>query len=57
MFHQERTEPGTGSTTERVEDEETLKSGAVIGQTTKLVHDGVDELLPDSVMTTGIYKT
>ena len=56
-FHQESTEPGTGSTAEGVEDEETLKSGAVVGQTTKFLHDGVDELLSDSVMTTGICKT
>jgi len=41
-FHQESTEPGTGSTAEGVEDEKPLKSGAVVGQTTKLLHDGVD---------------
>ena len=41
-LHQERTEPGTGTTAEGVEDEEALKSGAVIGQTAKLLHDGVD---------------
>lgn len=41
-FQQESTEPGTGSTTEGVEDEETLKSRAVVGQTTKFLHDGVD---------------
>ena len=57
MLHQERTESGPSSTTERVEDEETLKSRAVICQTTELLHDGVDELLSDGVMTTGIYKT
>ena len=56
-FHQESTEAGTGSTSERVENEETLESGTVIGQTTNLLHDGVDELLPDGVMTTSICKT
>ena len=56
-FHQESTEPGTGSTAEGVEDEETLKSGAVVGQTTKFLHDGVDQLLSDGIMTTGICKT
>jgi hypothetical protein len=56
-FLQEGTEPGTGSASEGVEDEETLESGAVIGQASDLFHDGVDELLPDSVMTTGICKT
>ena len=56
-FLQESTEPGAGSASERVEDEETLESGAVIGQTTDLLHDGVDELLPYSVMTTSICET
>lgn len=41
-FQKESTEPGTGSATEGVEDEETLKSRAVVGQTTKFLHDGVD---------------
>jgi hypothetical protein len=57
VFQQESTEPRTGSASEGVEDEESLKSGAVIGQTTKLLHDGVDELLSDGVVTTGIYKS
>ena len=42
VFQQESTEPGTGSTAEGVEDEEALKSGAVVRQTTELLHDGVD---------------
>lgn len=54
VFQQESAEPGTGSTTEGVEDEETLKSGAVVSQTTELFHYGVDKLLSDGVMTTGI---
>lgn len=56
-FLQEGTEPGTGSTSEGVEDEETLESGAVVGQTTDLLHDGFDELLPDGVVTASICKT
>ena len=56
-FHQESTEPGTGSATKGVENEETLKSGAVIGQTTKSLHDGVDKLLSDGIMAASICKT
>jgi len=53
-LHEEGTETGTSSTTERVEDEETLETGAVVGNTADLVKDLVDELLSDGVMTTGI---
>ena len=43
------------TTTERVEDEEALKPRAVVRKTANLVHDGVDQLLADSVVPTGVY--
>lgn len=53
-FHEESTETGTGTTTERVEDQETLETSAVVGNTANLVEDLVDHLLSDSVVTTGV---
>jgi hypothetical protein len=38
-----------------VEYEEALKTGTVVCKTTSLVHDGIDHLLPDGVMTASIY--
>jgi len=53
-LHQEGTETGSSSTTEGVENEETLQSGAVVGHTADLVQDLVNELLSDSVVATSI---
>lgn len=53
-LHQKSTESGTGTTTEGVENEEALKTGAVVGNTTDLVQNTVDHLLADGVVTTGI---
>jgi hypothetical protein len=53
-LHQEGTEAGSSSTTEGVENEETLESGAVIGDTADLIQDLVDEFLSDSVVATSI---
>ena len=53
-LHKKGTETGSGTTTERVEDEETLKTGAVVGDTANLVEDLVDHLLSDGVVTTSI---
>lgn len=53
-LHEEGTETGTSSTTEGVEDEETLETGAVVGNAADSVKDLVDKLLSDGVMTTGI---
>lgn len=55
-LHEEGTETRTGSTTEGVEDEEALQARAVVSQTTDLVHDGVDELLADGVVTASICR-
>lgn len=53
-LHQEGTETGTCSTTEGVEDEETLQTRAVVSDAADLVQDLVDELLSDCVVTTGV---
>lgn len=53
-LHEEGTETRAGTTTERVEDEETLETNAVVGNTADLVKDAIDELLADGVMTTGV---
>ena len=54
-LEQESTETGTGSTTERVENEETLETGAVIGQTPDLVHNWVDLFFADGIVATSVY--
>jgi len=53
-FKQESTETGTGSTTERVEDEEALETRAVIGQTPDLVHNWVDLFFSYSIVATSV---
>ncbi|KAF1771605.1 hypothetical protein GCK72_003432 [Caenorhabditis remanei] len=53
-LHKKRGESGSGTSSERVEDEESLKSTAVISQTTDSVKNGVDELLSDGVVSTGV---
>lgn len=50
----ESTETGTGSTTERVEDEEALKTTAVIRKAANPVHYIVDLFLANGIVTTGI---
>jgi hypothetical protein len=53
-FHKEGTETRTSSTTERVENKETLKTRAVIGNMSNLVQDLVNQLLSDGVVTTSV---
>ena len=53
-LHQKGTETGTCSTTEGVENKETLQTGAVVSDTADLIQDLVDELLSDCVVTTGV---
>ena len=55
-LHEQRAEAGTSSTAKRVEDEEALETRAVIRKAADFVHDGVNELLADSVVTTGICR-
>ena len=53
-LHEESTETRASSTTERVEDQETLETGAVVGDMTNFVQDLIDQLLANSVVTTSI---
>lgn len=53
-LHEQSTETGAGSTAERVEHEEALQTRAVVRQTTDFIHDGVNQLLSDGVVTTSV---
>lgn len=53
VLEEERTETGTGTSTDGVEDEEALEGVAGIGGLTDSVEDEVDDLLADGVATTG----
>lgn len=53
-FKKQSTETGTGTTTEGVEDKETLKTSAVISESADAVQDNINELLADGVMTTSV---
>ena len=53
-LHEQGTETRTSTTTEGVENQEALESGAVVGNSSNLVEDGVDQLLADSVVSTSI---
>jgi hypothetical protein len=53
-FHEKSTESGTSSTTERVEDKETLETRAVISNTTNFVQNLVYQLLANSVVATSV---
>lgn len=56
-LEKESTETRSSSTTERVENEEALQTGAVVRETTELVHHGVDEFLSNGVVTTRVCRT
>lgn len=51
---QESTETGTGSTTERMGEQESLETVTVVGNTSNSVHDLVDQLLADGVVSSGV---
>lgn len=53
-LHKKGTETGTGTTTEGVENEEALKTNTVVGNTSHLVQNGVDELLAHRVVSTSV---
>jgi hypothetical protein len=53
-LEKEGSETGTGSTTSGVEDEESLKSGAVISELADAIEDRVDDLLSSSVVSTSV---
>ena len=53
-LQQQTSETGSGTSTERVEDEESLETGTVVGQSPNSVHDVVNELLSDGVMSSSV---
>lgn len=53
-LHQERGEAGASAATERVEDQETLEAGTLVGQFADAVQHEVDDLLADGVVATSI---
>ena len=50
-LHQQRCKSTSGATAERVEDQESLQSGASIGKTTDTVERLINQLLADRVVT------
>ena len=53
-LHQEGSETRAGTTTERVEDEKSLKTSALIGILAKTIQDNVNNLLANGVMTASV---
>jgi hypothetical protein len=53
-LHQESTETGTSTTTEGVENEEALETGARVCHAADLVENAINHLLTNGVVTTGI---
>ena len=53
-LHQQRGEAGAGAAAERVEDEEALQAGTLVGQLPDAVQHQVDDLLADGVVTAGV---
>jgi hypothetical protein len=53
-FHQESTESRSSTSTERVENEKSLKTSAVVGDAADLVKNLVDELLANGVVAAGV---
>lgn len=49
-FHEQRCKPGSGAAAERVKNQESLKSGALIGQLPDSVQHQVHDLLADGVV-------
>ncbi len=53
-FQQQGTETRTGTTTEWVEDQETLETGTVVSQLADAVQDQVNNFFADGVVTTSV---
>jgi hypothetical protein len=53
-LHEEGSETRSGTTTEGVEEKESLETSALIDKLTDTVKDKVDEFLSDGVVTTGV---
>jgi len=52
-LQEEGTESGSGTTTDGVEDEESLETGTVVGELSDSVEAEIDDFLSDGVMTSG----
>ena len=52
-LEEKRSESGTGSSTDGVEDEETLETSALIGELSDSVEAEINDLLTDGVMSSG----
>ena len=52
-LEEEGSETGAGSTTDSVEDEETLETSALIGKLSDSVEAEIDDLLTDGVVSSG----
>jgi hypothetical protein len=53
-LQKKRSQTGTGSSSDSMEDQETLKTGTVVSQLTGSVKDQVDDLLTNGVVTTSV---
>ena len=53
-FHEQGSETGSGTSTERVEDQEALESSALVREFADTVQDQVNNLLSDGVVTTSV---
>ena len=53
-LEEERSKTGSGSSSSGVEDEESLQTGAAVGELADAVEDHVDNLLSSGVVTTGV---
>jgi len=53
-LHQEGSESGSGASSEGMEDQESLKTGALLGQLTDSVKNKVDDLLADGVVAASV---
>ena len=52
-FEEEGSESGTGTTTDGLEDEETLETSALIGELSDSIEAEIDDLFTDGVMSSG----
>ena len=53
-LHQQRSKARSSATTERVEDQETLQTGTVVGNASNLIQNLIDEFLANGVVATSI---
>ena len=53
-FHEQGSEARSGATSERVEDEEALKTRALVGQFADAIDNRLEDLFADGVMTASV---